>query len=485
MPPVIKKVCLYCNELQEITGNPSWFRDAAAEWTCPNCSSVNNPSSYVSTYKREKYPMSLTDFPESPFCAVCEANQTMYISSLANYLPDPTHKDYDKFLAMEQQFKADLQEQYPLLCTDCEAKAQGVMDRNNYTAKTRILGRIINLNRNGSIEFIKKRSPSCFRVAVWGLRGLIWWLSALTILLYCAIGAYDPNILTLSAIELNSLYPISNVRLALSNNPATSSLALYSLFALSIRTTCNILPISIFSLFWDYVWLKAIRMRATKISGKSSYFWLQVVTFLIRLSTVYLLPHVGLQEDILKSIFTTMLVLHSTAIVIALSCLKPIVPSVKLTGSEALSPTEQHSSLFRDSPLTGSERKHHTPLASLNSMSLEPETYTDQCANQDVEMKESIPTRYIPLNEPKLVLPSRSLDLEETFAESLSLKDLNTAERFIEDGKTDNSSNSRGIFFVSFSLIILAFGVFISRYFLVFSSPSPDLLEYLVPLGSN
>lgn len=63
------------------------------------------------------------------FCQICLTNQRIYTESIASYLPDEDHPQYDEYERKLPMYKADLERRYPQICKKCAPKVQAAIAR--------------------------------------------------------------------------------------------------------------------------------------------------------------------------------------------------------------------------------------------------------------------------------------------------------------------------------------------------------------------
>lgn len=81
---------------------------------------------------------------EQVFCQKCLNNQHLYISSLAQYLPDdPNDPEYAERERCYYRFRRGLEARYPQVCANCEPKVREKLDKSIYHAKADHLRRMV------------------------------------------------------------------------------------------------------------------------------------------------------------------------------------------------------------------------------------------------------------------------------------------------------------------------------------------------------
>ncbi|KAF1839122.1 hypothetical protein BDW02DRAFT_564104 [Decorospora gaudefroyi] len=81
------------------------------------------------------------------FCDMCQRNQTLYTGLLAEFLPDEDDAEYDKYLAAYDEYKAELEERYPQVCSHCLPRVQDQIRNANHVARADNLARIMEASK--------------------------------------------------------------------------------------------------------------------------------------------------------------------------------------------------------------------------------------------------------------------------------------------------------------------------------------------------
>jgi hypothetical protein len=80
---------------------------------------------------------------ESPFCNACQHNQALVQKLVAEYLPDEDDAEYEKYEAAFDGYRAELEERWPQVCSECEGRVNDQIRRAGYTAKADHLRRVM------------------------------------------------------------------------------------------------------------------------------------------------------------------------------------------------------------------------------------------------------------------------------------------------------------------------------------------------------
>jgi hypothetical protein len=114
---------------------------------------------------------------ESPFCDACQRNQSLVQNLVAEYLPDEDDPEYAKYEAAFDGYRLELEERYPQVCKDCEARVNDQIRSAGYAAKADHLRRLMERSEN------KRRTVQTSR-QVWTLKliSLAKWIYLLSFL---------------------------------------------------------------------------------------------------------------------------------------------------------------------------------------------------------------------------------------------------------------------------------------------------------------
>lgn len=77
------------------------------------------------------------------FCRTCQQNQLIHNETLANYLPDDDDPRYAEFERRLPEFRAELDQRYPLICSTCAPLAQERIHQSDYYGMTKNAARLI------------------------------------------------------------------------------------------------------------------------------------------------------------------------------------------------------------------------------------------------------------------------------------------------------------------------------------------------------
>lgn len=123
-------------------GNLADLRSKNGEITDPPVATKDTPN--APRYTRQSRSPSPPSQSSSVFCKKCLDNQHLFVSSLAQYLPeDLSDPEYAERERNYWRFHRGLERRYPQVCADCEPKVNEKLDQAAYTAKTDHLRRML------------------------------------------------------------------------------------------------------------------------------------------------------------------------------------------------------------------------------------------------------------------------------------------------------------------------------------------------------
>ena len=202
----------------------------------------------------------------SPFCQTCTSNHRFYTAALAEYLPEEHDLEYSKALAQLPTFKRQLEERYPLICSNCADDVSNRMMSNNYIAKAETLG--MRIKTQQELQLVRKNWVTC---AVWAIRGLMWISFTLLMITF----HFDRQ-------------------------------------TLALETICKRLyPWSFFVVFWDYQWYARQQAPWMKVTGKRDFLIIQIIHQLLRAYCIFLAQQHNSIPAGVSSIILTILALRS------------------------------------------------------------------------------------------------------------------------------------------------------------------------------
>lgn len=221
------------------------------------------------------------------FCSRCRKNQQIYTEALSNYLPDEDDPRYAEFEAGLPAAKAELERQYPLVCTRCAGKAQNKIHRADYFGKQQQAAKLmLNTRRK------RRTSPV-------GQRDDLAKFCARTFLSLAELALYASLLAQIAWHGYGIFAQITNT--AIANEIATDDFAFEPSLADCFRQTpqlrfssscyqlfATIIPRALLvslCLIWHHPGLKKWYDATTRIeavSGQKEHFQLQLILLVVR-----------------------------------------------------------------------------------------------------------------------------------------------------------------------------------------------------------
>lgn len=98
---------------------------------------------------------------ESIFCSTCLKNQHIQYTLKADYLPEDSDPDYEKFVKAYRRYEAQLEERHPQTCAKCQPGVERKIEQAGNTAKADYLRRMLDSSRRARFR------------STWGWRSLL------------------------------------------------------------------------------------------------------------------------------------------------------------------------------------------------------------------------------------------------------------------------------------------------------------------------
>lgn len=271
-------------------------------------------------------PEALEYQKSNAFCSMCIKNHHLYNETLGNYLPDESHPEYAEFERALPKFKKELEERYPLVCTNCAPEAQAKINQADHYGLAQNLSKMCKTTvARGGRSATGQRDDAgkkAMRLALDTI-GLVLYAGLFTQIIFHAYGI------------LTALFGTSNTTpdfdIATYMIPSVKECSLQAR-SLHFNTQCfqlfsNYIPytlgLAICGLFYNpglKQWYHhTLRMEA--VAGQQNYFYIQMVILAIRcmawwnLSDPQTLANLDTQQIIATHAFTIFFVLvtHSVA----------------------------------------------------------------------------------------------------------------------------------------------------------------------------
>ncbi|KAG0032222.1 hypothetical protein BGZ81_011401 [Podila clonocystis] len=124
------------------------------------------------------------------FCEKCNGHQRVVYQLLSNYIPGEDDDFYQDYYDNADTYRRQLEERYPLACSQCLDKVQRALSKQNYKFKSNILNTTLNKSRGDRISRTRTY-PS----ALWIIAGLSFFSSNLVLLTINISGTFGPDFL--------------------------------------------------------------------------------------------------------------------------------------------------------------------------------------------------------------------------------------------------------------------------------------------------
>ena len=337
----------------------------------------------------------------SPFCQTCTSNHKFYTAALADYLPEEHDREYAKALAQLPIFKRQLEDRYPLVCSNCADAVSNRLKSNNYIAKAETLG--MRIKTQQELQGLRRNWVIS---AIWAIRGLLW----------------------ISFTLLMMTFHFSRQTLAVEN-------------------LCKRLyPWSFFVVFWDYKWYARQQAPSMKVTGKRNFLIVQIIHQLLRAYCIFSKQqHTSIGAGVSSIILT----------ILALRCLR-LCP----TGTNITSTSTHLTADSRDLD-TDTIADEALSLSLADNTKIRPSKESD--ANKSVYAVQFDPMDWQPTSSAlpevaaqRFFAPEPPTGLESLFSSSLSL----TEDHVTSPSEADKRQRRRTIILVNATILALAWATF-------------------------
>ncbi|KZF25754.1 hypothetical protein L228DRAFT_280970 [Xylona heveae TC161] len=299
-------VCFYCGSRSAQKQNGS-----VSCWQCEKCEAVNyldNEGNIMdppasSAVPPLRFAHTLHQAPSLPsgdkqekilFCSTCIKNQQLLTQALAEYLPPFDDPQYPAFEASYDQYRRNLEEQFPQVCARCEPLVRSRINAAGYAAKTDHLRRMIDRTKvSGGVK--RTSTVMGWRDVVLAAGAFWWWTSLTGQLLWNASGAFpraglDDGLRSeegvAAPIVLCAWQAWTEKELAQACFTGMSSIAGYSLL------------LNVASLWWNKCLKQKVHGAQGRMVGLDDYYKLQIVTLLVRLIAWWALQSLDVGLDV-------------------------------------------------------------------------------------------------------------------------------------------------------------------------------------------
>ncbi|ROW06850.1 hypothetical protein VMCG_03968 [Cytospora schulzeri] len=273
--------CFYCNRKSSIR-----YDGRMRQFDCHNCQAANHldtkghitdPPVAKTTTTHEttatKYATdptsSPTPFASTVFCNKCLQNQHLFISSLAQYLPEnPKDPEYIEREKGYHRFYRGLMKRYPQVCAECEPKVREQLNKAAYTAKTDHLRRM--LDRSAETRILTTKSTVNYISAagkwLWVASLLLQLLWHMCLIHQKVVARYDEKDQTSWKLLLARAFGLLSTYL-----PIPYRIVRWSFWS------------SLLSFWWNPKWVETWRGFHKHLVGFASYYRFQVLILLLKL----------------------------------------------------------------------------------------------------------------------------------------------------------------------------------------------------------
>ncbi|KUI63272.1 Integral inner nuclear membrane protein ima1 [Cytospora mali] len=272
--------CFYCNRKSSTR-----YDGHMRQFECNNCQASNYldpkgnitdpPVAKTTTIETAatKYARDPTSSPspyaKTVFCNKCLQNQHLFISSLAQYLPeDPNDPEYIEREKGYHKFYRGLMKRYPQVCALCEPKVREQLNKAAYTAKTDHLRRMLDRSAETRILTTKSAVNYIHSVGKW-----VWVASLLLQLLWhtylihqSVLSKMDEKNQTSWIMLIARTFGLLSAYL-----PAPYQIVRWSFWT------------SFLSFWWNPKWVETWRGFSKHLVGFSNYYRLQALVLLLKL----------------------------------------------------------------------------------------------------------------------------------------------------------------------------------------------------------
>ncbi|KAF9389463.1 hypothetical protein CPB97_011307 [Podila verticillata] len=151
--------------------------------------SLNRDTTDLMTHSRLSRSLSGKNTQQSEvFCEKCNGHQRVVYQLLSNYIPGEDDDSYQDYYDNADTYRRQLEERYPLACSQCLDKVQRALSKQNYKFKSNILNTALSKSRGDRISRTRTY-PS----TLWIITGLSFLSSNLALLTTNVCGIFGPD----------------------------------------------------------------------------------------------------------------------------------------------------------------------------------------------------------------------------------------------------------------------------------------------------
>ncbi|KIW05300.1 uncharacterized protein PV09_03825 [Verruconis gallopava] len=337
--------CNYCEAVN--------YLDENGQITDPPVSlSAKQPSPQYARYARRTQSPDLSPQESDIFCKQCMTNQHFVQQNLAEYLPDPSHPEYNKFLDNLEDYKADLERRYPQVCVDCAPRVNARLKATTYAAKAD------NLRRGLARKKASSLTPEWRK---WGWRrlliligGVLWWASILGQVTWHLLGIL-PHATKQMRLRSISWYG----QWTCAANALMSQEIQLSCLEATKDSVWRAFYMGAASFWWNNALSTKLYSRERRLRGLGSYLLVQFISLSVRAVVLLCFEHT---EWIPKSIPTN--AIHGTMIVFLVFTTLTSLRTVKLSAPQRPNLTDHHPVQVDPAATRPAYQQNSTPISS-------------------------------------------------------------------------------------------------------------------------
>jgi hypothetical protein len=300
---IVSWKCNYCeafNYLDEVSLHhyhyQHFFRRPSSEYdanntlqngqiTDPPVSSASKQASpQYGRYARHTQSPDLSPQGNDIFCKQCVTNQHFVSQNLAEYLPEPSHPEYNKFLKNLENYKKDLETRYPQVCVNCAPRVNARLEATKYAAKADHLRRGL-AKKKPLLHTPDWQRWDSRRMLVF-IAGTAWWMSALGQAIWHLLGTIPPA---------EQQMRMRNTSWYGQWTCTASSLASWELqnscLEATRETAWRSLYLGLLSFWWNPQLSKKLYSQERRLSGVGGHLLIQVLTLSVRALALFVIEH--------------------------------------------------------------------------------------------------------------------------------------------------------------------------------------------------
>ncbi|KAK2763906.1 hypothetical protein FQN54_009525 [Arachnomyces sp. PD_36] len=286
MAPFFQKKlrCFYCG-LRSSQSQKGLIR----QWECKECDAVNyldengeitDPPTFETSsetrFAQPLLPHQASDpHPDTTlFCQTCIKNQQILTDALAQYLPPPSDPDYAAYESSYPTYRKNLEERYPQVCVNCEARVRDRIRQSGYEAKADHLRRMMEQSRRGKL---KARGWN-WRSSLVSMGAIGYWGSIFGQLGWNIVGAMT---LRNSIWDIEEELPAAAVKSCVDQALALRRFDDYCSVALTPYAGLALI-LGVLSLWWNPRLRDRVEKKGGRLAGLDEYYKIQIFVIVVR-----------------------------------------------------------------------------------------------------------------------------------------------------------------------------------------------------------